>query len=242
MPKTFAKIRVGLLDHKATLGASPEAATVYLLAHLQAPISGPDRGCVYLNLGELADSLGWSKSRVQRAVRFLQTHPKPDRPWLVQVARPVRGQPGKYYLWNFDGEHQTQSNGVSPAKPNGSVGYRPATHVRNLTANWVSPRDSCAEPNLNRNARVKNKNQKNKREGDMDFRKKAGNDDSANDDTSAWTTVSSEDMARQILLTRFGMADLPEDVREAAITTALQRLEMYKIRYLADDTREAANG
>lgn len=59
---------------------------------------------------------------------------------------------------------------------------------------------------------------------------------------SEWLTARDEREAAELLLSKRGLAQLPESMQEQAVKTALANLEFYRIRYLDDDNQEAATG
>jgi len=231
MPKQYVKFRIGFLDHLPMFASYPDALVVYNWCLLQAPISGPDSGCVRVNQHHLAELWGWSRPRLTRALKWLQLNPERSHPLLVRVEKGARNRPGKYVIPRFETTENIRrfGNGAVPNPPGFSSDY--VTH-RNRIARFSSDYVTHRNRNINKErARQKEREEEEQEEVASDVYDKA-----------EWLTVHTEAEARQALLNFRGYAQLPESMRERAIETAMKNLEFYKIRYAPNDDEQEATG
>lgn len=229
MPKSYVKLRVGLLDHLPEFAEQPDALLVYVWCLLQAPMSGPEAGCVRIQQRHLSHDLGWDRARVSRALRWLQMHPSIHHPMLVLVEKGAKNRPGRYAIPRFETTENRGRFGGSPAtNRHGFVSHSAAQAQR--IAGFVSHSAALLQQNNNKNARVRENKEFLEQEGAQVY------------EDSEWITVRDEAGARQALLQHRGYAMLPESMRDEAVENALRNLEFYRIRILDDPEPKAAVG
>lgn len=230
MPKQYVKLRVGLLDHMPLFAGCPDAFLVYGYCLLQAPMSGPDAGCVRINQAAMSDRWGWSKPRLSRALSWLQTNPARNHPLLVCVEKGRRNQPGRYAIPRFERTENTGRFGNGGGTKPPEFVSDSVTQVERI-GRFVSDSVTEMERNSNKNARVrKNESKKNEEEGYAVY------------EHADWITVRTEAEAREALRLWRGYGQLPDTMQDQAIETAMKNLEFYRIRYDDDDDEQEATG
>lgn len=220
MPKQYVKLRVGLLDHLPGFAQNPDAYLVWSWCLLSAPMSGPDAGVVRINQAHFAERWEWDRGRVNRAVKWLQSHPSLEQPLLVQVEKGARNRPGRYAIPKYE-TSENKGRFSSPGAHNRDGFVSDSVEQAQRIRRFVSDSVELAQRNSNKNARVRKNEDSLEQEGGFAVKHEPQN----------WITVDDEAEAVEALLKWRGFANLPESIQDQAIETALKNLEHYRIRY-----------